>query len=132
MEVDAGLVRVNEAAFFLGISFFLWQRDCWRNLNLARMRQPPSPWDVVKQADFLKFGRSKECFWQSSFALLVISGIEVETLTIEQAADMLGVSAGELRKQTKKLKRDAENVSKVAMGSHGKSLDGGQKSLMQQ
>ena len=80
-EVDAGLVRAKEAAFFLGISFFLWQRECWRTFNLARMRQPPSPWDVVKQADFLKFGRSKECFWQSSFALLMISGIEVETLT---------------------------------------------------
>ena len=129
-EVDAGLVRANEAAFFLGITSYLWQHGSRHNFNLARMRQPPSPWDAVKQADFLKFGRSKQCFWESSFASLVISGIEVGTLTIEQAADMLGVSAGELRKQTKKLKRDAENVIKVAMGSHGKSLDGGQRSLV--
>ena len=87
-EVDAGLVRANEAAFFLGITSYLWQHGCRCNFNLARMRQPPSPWDVVKQADFLKFGRSKECFWESSFALLVISGIEVETLTTEQAAGL--------------------------------------------
>ena len=28
MEVDAGLVRANEAAFFLGITSYLWQHGC--------------------------------------------------------------------------------------------------------
>ena len=39
-EVDAGLVRANEAASFLGITSYLWQRGCRRNFNLTRMRQP--------------------------------------------------------------------------------------------
>ena len=66
-----------------------------------------SSWSVIKLADFLKKFK-REAFWESSFVLLVISGVETATLKIQKAALMLGVAIKELEMEMEKLRNEEE------------------------
>ena len=72
-----------------------------------KFRKSPSSWSIIKLADFLKKFKSK-AFWESSFVLLVISGLEMATLNIQKAALMLGVDIKELAMEMRKLRNEEE------------------------
>ena len=75
-----------------------------RGLDASQADGPPSNWAAVKLKDFLRYNKSKKAFWGSSFVLLVMSGVEIDTLSPEKAANILGVEARELEIEMKKVK----------------------------
>ena len=72
--------------------------------NTCKVSNSPSSWAVVKLADFWKYNPSRKVFWESSFVLLVISAVEMCTLTCGEAAGMLGVDVWELETQVSRIK----------------------------
>ena len=73
-------------------------------VDASQSESPPSNWAPVKLMDFLRYNPSGKAFWGSSFVLLVMSGVEISTLTSEKAAKILGVKTMELELEMRKVK----------------------------
>ena len=72
--------------------------------DASQVGGPPSNWAAVKLMDFLRHNPSEKAFWGSSFVLLVMSGVEIDTLSPEKAANILGVETRELAIEMRKVK----------------------------
>ena len=77
----------------------------------SKVGESPSSWAVVKLADFLKSNHTRKSFWGSSFVLLVVSAVEMRTLSLKKAANMLGVDVQELERQVSRLKNEEKKFS---------------------
>ena len=73
--------------------------------------QARSSWAAMKLIDFLKWNPNRKAFWESSFVLLVMSGVEMDTLRPEEAADILGVDVLELEAEVRRLKNEEKKLN---------------------
>ena len=72
--------------------------------SVDKVIQQTSKWTITKLVDFLKNNRKTKWFWESSFVLLVMSGVEMETITVENAASSLGVGTQAMENQLTRLR----------------------------